>query len=75
MVAGAAFTEVYRIFVEVAEQGWGGGKGGGVRGPTGYGGGGELAGDPAFRESSPRSGACDWPRQAMVAGAASTEAR
>ena len=28
-------------------------------------------GDPALRESGPASGPCDWPRLAMVAGAAS----
>ena len=28
-------------------------------------------GNPALRESGPASGPCDWPRQAMVAGAAS----
>ena len=30
-----------------------------------------VAGNPALRESAPGSGACDWPRLAMVAGAAS----
>ena len=29
-------------------------------------------GNTALRESAPRSGACDWPRVAMVAGAAFT---
>ena len=28
--------------------------------------------NPALRESAPQSGACDWPRVAMVAGAAFT---
>ena len=35
-------------------------------------GGGLGGGNPALRESAPRSGACDWPRVAMVAGAAFT---
>ena len=30
-------------------------------------------GTPALHESAPRSRACDWPRVAMVAGAAFTE--
>ena len=30
-------------------------------------------GNLALRESAPRSGACDWPHMAMVAGAASIE--
>ena len=30
-----------------------------------------VGGIPALRESAPGSGACDWPRLAMVAGAAS----
>ena len=29
-------------------------------------------GNPALRESAPQLGACDWPRVAMVAGAAFT---
>ena len=32
-----------------------------------------CAWNPALRESAPRSGACDWPRLAMVTGAASTK--
>ena len=32
-----------------------------------------CAWNPALRESAPGSGACDWPRRAMVAGAASTK--
>ena len=32
-----------------------------------------CAWNPALRESAPGSGACDWPRLAMVAGAASTK--
>ena len=32
-----------------------------------------CAWNPALRESNPGSGACDWPRLAMVAGAASEE--
>ena len=35
-------------------------------------GGGLGGGDPALRESAPRSGACDWPRVAMVAVTAFT---
>ena len=32
-----------------------------------------CAWNPALRESAPGSGACDWPRLAMVAGAAFTK--
>ena len=32
-----------------------------------------CAWNPALRESAPGPGACDWPRLAMVAGAASTK--
>ena len=32
-----------------------------------------CAWNPALLESAPGSGACDWPRLAMVAGAASTK--
>ena len=32
-----------------------------------------YAWNPALRESAPGSGACDWPRLAMVAGTASTK--
>ena len=35
-------------------------------------GGGLGGGNPALRESAPRSGACDWPSVAIVAGAAFT---
>ena len=52
-----------------------GGEDGGQRDQRerGRGNGGELGGgNPALRESAPRSGACDWPRMAMVAGAAFT---
>ena len=47
------------------------------RGTRGKGAGGMVAGwgvgNPALRESAPRSAACDWPHVAMVTGAASTE--
>ena len=44
-------------------------RGKGARGGAAGGG----ARNPALRESAARSGTCDWPRVAMVAGAASTE--